>query len=228
MDLESFSLKQDMKSHGINDVHYTGEVGFGSLLPNRIKRWTKPRFALVPLHHAELAVKSWMTRESVLVASRELSERQLFGLVFDLESQETVFPKYLFESLFGKIKTTLKNPLDSTTIPKDVIGIINDHMGGNKLQKFFNCQHASKIPTIRLNDLVVPATIMYEKLNDGMCFLRASEATSDEQLIVLGFHFLKHYHFSVSFSTDGTFLDIGNRQSNPSHKSNQALCAICY
>ena len=159
----------------------TGEIVIGGVNPNRLVEGTSVSFNLENLAPVKgkktVGPGGWITYYPAKIEIQSQKKKQKRTIVFDIYEGNTLMPADMFKLVAGSL---MQNSDEST---------------GQ-----FPCEEAQKLTGFKMDDLVIPNTFLYDKINDNTCVLRISpHGDSKIKYVNVGFHLIKHFHLEVQY-----------------------------
>lgn len=207
----------------------TGELTFGARNENRYDPRSVVEFTLKSLFTED--DRGWETMNPVPVIIESNKLRESFEIIFDIGAPETLLPLAVYEAILGPLKKRVANPLENQALlPDELYGVINGFIGPSDKLNYFPCKYTKMISAFKLNNLLVLPEMLYEKVDNRQCMLRiASLSNNAPQKIVMGFHLIKQFHFSIVFDEkEGSTVHFATRiPATPRTTTCCAPCIIC-
>ena len=192
----------------------TGEVIFGGVNQQRFVPNSGHVFKLKNLFDFNDSPNGWVTNDlvTILIQGKEGGARR--NVYFDIGELESIVPQIMYDALVFQLKSVLVYPLSRKyNLNGDNTNQINEYSGARTNPEYFPCEHAQKLRSFKLNDIVVLKEYLFKRVSGNDCVLTVIPQTNPEDReLIIGFGILKHFHLQVTFNkAAGSTLTISQR-----------------
>ena len=191
-----------------------GELAIGNSNPARFVQGTEMR---VPVQPADSRVNWYVFWIPVASTPFQLGNNPTkFNkwIQFHL-SHPTAIPMDLYDAITKPLKDELVYTVGLLKgMPKDTNQRIMQYANIGNPIKEFDCKDASKLLHLRIGQLIIPPSMLYEKISDEKCkmTIQRNEMVGQQNLLRIGPNIIRRFYFSVHYDlNEGYYLGFAER-----------------
>ena len=172
----------------------------------------------------------WLSMDLVDLHIKDFDQSFTTRVIFDIEAQKSLVPQKVYDAVVGRLKVHLRNPFwTSGALPDELMGKISEFVGPVPQHMQFRCEFTRYLNAMKLDELIITPDMLYDKTDDGYCYLRISPLPeSAPNYFLMGFHIIKNFYFSVTFDrSTGSHVQFSKRKGFNRNQPIKNSCVIC-
>ena len=176
------------------------ELAIGGMNPSRFVAGTEMRLQLL-----FTATTPWywdlQMGTTVLVGNIDMNWNKIIQL--SLHSKSDI-PMVIYDAITKPLRDEMAYTVGLMKgLPKEVIQNINQYEKVNKPIFLFDCKDAPKLLPLRIGQLTIPPSMMYNQISAEKCkmTLRRNDYRGGQNLLIIGIDIIRQFYFSVIYNT---------------------------
>ena len=191
-----------------------GELAIGNSNPTRFVQGTEMRVPVEPpefvTHHEVFWTPVAGTHIRVGNNPKVFAKQIIVDLAYP-----TVIPMDLYDAITKLVRNELIYTVGLLKgMPKDTNRQIMQYANIGNPIKEFDCKDASKLLHLRIGQLIIPPSMLYEKISDEKCkmTIQRNEMVGQQNVLRIGPEIIRRFYFSVHYDlNEGDYLEFAVR-----------------